>query len=137
MAAWRAFLEAHARVVARLEAELMASHALPLSWFDVLRQLEQAQAHRLRMTELAGAVLLSKSGLTRLIDRMLAEGLVHRFADPGDRRGIYVALTEPGLERLLQAAPTHERGVERHFTGRMAENEARVVAAALRKVAES
>ncbi len=134
MAAWRAFLEAHARVTERLEQELEAEFTLPLPWYDVLVQLQEADEQRLRMTELAGAVLLSKSGLTRLIDRMLSAGLVARAPDPSDRRGIYVCLTEAGFERLREAAPCHLRGVEQHFTRFLSEDEARTIARALQRI---
>ncbi|MBK8561612.1 MAG: MarR family transcriptional regulator [Dehalococcoidia bacterium] len=87
MAAWRTFLTAHARVTALLEDELQRERELPLTWYDVLLHLREAPERRLRMTELAAAVLLSKSGLTRLVDRMYAAGLVNRSPDGDDRRG--------------------------------------------------
>jgi DNA-binding MarR family transcriptional regulator len=135
LGAWRAFLEAHARVTMKLERELQAEQALPLAWYDVLVQLEEAPGNRLRMTELAGAVLLSKSGLTRLIDRMLAAGLVDRSLDPDDRRGVFVSLRDAGLERLREAAPTHMRGIQEHFARHLGEAEARTLAAALGRIA--
>jgi len=119
LGAWRQFLTAHARVVAVLEAELDAQRNLPLAWYDVLVQLEEAPDHRLRMTGLAGAVLLSKSGLTRLIDRMKSAGLVERCPDDADRRGVWVSLTPAGHERLRDAAPIHLRGVREHFTSHL------------------
>jgi DNA-binding MarR family transcriptional regulator len=137
MAAWRAFLEAHAHITERLEQELQAAHGLSLPWYDVLVQLNEAPGRRLRMTELAAAVLLSKSGLTRLVDRMLSAGLVGREPDPGDRRGIYVCLTDAGLERLRDAAPTHLRGIERHFTTLLKPHEAATIAEALDRIANA
>lgn len=137
MAAWRAFLEAHARVTERLEQELQEEHGLSLPWYDVLVQLNEVPDRRLRMTELAGSVLLSKSGLTRLVDRMLSAGLVDREADPSDRRGIYVCLTNAGFERLRDAAPTHLRGIERHFTSNLTQDEAIMIADALGCVAQA
>ncbi|HMS59784.1 MAG TPA: MarR family transcriptional regulator, partial [Tepidiformaceae bacterium] len=110
MRAWRGFLTAHARVMALLEEELERERDLPLSWYDVLVQLEEARGSRLRMTELAAAVLLSKSGLTRLVDRMCTAGLVNRSADAEDRRGRWVQLTPAGRKRLQDAAPAHLRG---------------------------
>ncbi|MBA4179966.1 MAG: MarR family transcriptional regulator [Anaerolinea sp.] len=121
MRAWRAFLEAHSRLTTRLGDELEAETGLPLSWYDVLVHLAEATGNRLRMTDLAGAVLLSKSGLTRLVDRLCAAGLVARCPDPDDRRGTFVELTEAGRNRLRAASPVHLRGIEehfgRHFTG--------------------
>ena len=135
MAAWRAFLEAHARVTAQLERELMAAHGFGLPWYDVLVQLNEAPERQLRMTELASAVLLSKSGLTRVIDRMLEAGLVERMADRGDRRGVVVTLTAQGLNQLRTAAPTHLEGIQQHFAGLLEGDEAKVLAGALGRVA--
>lgn len=132
--AWQAFLEAHARVIERLEADLQAERGLPLAWYDVLVQLSEVPGGRLRMTGLAGAVLLSKSGLTRLIDRMNGDGLVERCPDPGDRRGTFVQLTPAGLGRLREAAPVHLRGVQEHFGAHLSDADTRALATALRKV---
>ncbi|MEP7214759.1 MAG: MarR family transcriptional regulator [Anaerolineaceae bacterium] len=134
MTAWHTFLVAHARVIERLEAELQRERGLPLSWYDVLVQLQEALGNRLRMTDLAGAVLLSKSGLTRLVDRMHADGLVERRPDPGDRRGTFVQLTPAGLERLRVAAPVHLRGIQQHFGEHLSDADARALASALGKV---
>lgn len=135
MEAWRAFLEAHARVVRVLEAELQAEKALPLPWYDVLVQLEEAEGHRLRMTELAARVLLSKSGLTRLVDRMCADGLVARSADDSDRRGRWVSLEPAGIARLHDAAPVHMRGIQAHFASHLDAGEATALATILRRIA--
>ncbi len=121
-AAWRAFLRAHATLVRRLEGELVAEHDLPLPSYDVLVQLSEAPARRLRMTELAERVLLSRSGLTRLVDRLVRDGLVERQACPDDARGTLAVLTEAGLERLRTAWPTHLRGVAAHL-GRLTPQE--------------
>ncbi|HMA46028.1 MAG TPA: MarR family transcriptional regulator [Frankiaceae bacterium] len=116
MRAWRAFLRAHSLVLRALEAELEAAHELPLASYDVLVQLAEAPERRLRMSDLADAVLLSRSGLTRLVDRLEREGLVARQSCPSDARGTLAALTPAGLARLRRAAGTHLRGVARHFT---------------------
>ena len=115
-AAWRAFLRAHATLVRRLEGELVAEHDLPLPSYDVLVQLSEAPDRRLRMTELAERVLLSRSGLTRLVDRLVRDGLVERQACPDDARGTLAVLTHSGLERLRTAWPTHLRGVAAHLS---------------------
>ncbi|MGI8999598.1 MAG: MarR family winged helix-turn-helix transcriptional regulator [Candidatus Limnocylindria bacterium] len=119
LTAWRAFLLAHARVVRELERELQAEEQLALTDYDVLVQLAAADEHRLRMSELAGRLLLSRSGATRLIDRLEAEGLVMRASCESDRRGQWAALTPAGYERLRRAAPTHLRGVATHFLDRL------------------
>ena len=115
LVAWRTFLRAHATIVRRLESELVAEHDLPLASYDVLVQLSEAPDRRLRMTELAERVLLSRSGLTRLVDRLVRDGLVERQACPEDARGTLAVLTDRGLERLRGAWPTHVRGVAEHM----------------------
>jgi DNA-binding MarR family transcriptional regulator len=137
LAAWIAFLEAHARATDRLARELRAEENLPLAWYDVLVQLQEAPDHRLRMQELADAVLLSKSGLTRLIDRMERAGLVRRAACDSDRRGTYAEMTEQGQTTLRTTAPTHMRGVREHFCDLFDDEEAAVLEGLLRRVANA
>ncbi len=136
LAAWRAFLEAHARAIEVLSRELREGADLPLSWYDVLVHLSEAPDGQLRMQELADAVLLSKSGLTRLIDRMQRDGLVTRSACPDDRRGTYAQLTTAGRDRLRDAAPTHLRGVREHFADLFDDDEAVQLQRLLQRVAE-
>jgi DNA-binding MarR family transcriptional regulator len=119
LAAWRAFLGAHARVTRFLEAELEAEQQLSLAEYDVLVQLAEAPGQALRMAELADSVLLSRSGVTRLVDRLVRGGYVSREASAEDLRGRSAVLTVAGLERLRGAAPTHLRGVREHVTGRL------------------
>lgn len=132
LGAWRAFLEAHARIVDVLTEELREGTGLPLTWYDVLVQLSEAPGHQLRMQELAGAILLSKSGLTRLVDRLEAEGYVERVACDDDRRGTFARLTDEGLATLRRCAPVHVDGVVRHFAAHIGDDEAAV----LRRVLE-
>jgi DNA-binding MarR family transcriptional regulator len=115
LASWRTFLRAHALVNRALEAELVAEQQLSLAAYDVLVQLYEAPGHRLRMTELADAVLLSRSGVTRLVDRLEKSGLVSRCPVAGDGRGVAAELTETGANRLRTASRTHLTGVMRHF----------------------
>ena len=119
LAVWRSFLRLNAQVMRRLEADLLAEHGLPLASYDVLVQLVEAPGHRLRMTELADRVLLSRSGLTRLVDRLEREGLVRREACPSDARGLFAVLTDEGYARLRAASPTHLRGVDEYLLGRL------------------
>jgi DNA-binding MarR family transcriptional regulator len=137
MAAWRAFLESHARVTDLLARELREEESLPLAWYDVLVQLQEAPGQQLRMQELADAVLLSKSGLTRLVDRMEREGLVRRSACPDDRRGILAELTAVGYQTLRRTSVTHLRGVEEHFASRLSEEEAASLARLLGRLGEA
>ena len=113
--AWRAFLVAHAQVARRLESDLLVSHDLPLAEFDVLFQLGLAEGHRLRMNELADRVVLSRAGMTRLVDRLVADGLVARMKCDSDARGAYAVLTERGHTRLDEARPGHFAAVRRLF----------------------
>jgi DNA-binding MarR family transcriptional regulator len=106
-------------VVRRLEADLLRVHGLSLGVYDVLVQLVEAPERRLRMTDLADAVLLSRSGLTRLVDRMVRDGYVRREPDPGDARGVWAVLTPAGFERLRTASATHLDGVGRYVVDRL------------------
>jgi DNA-binding MarR family transcriptional regulator len=135
MAAWRSFLEAHAAVVELLERELERECGLPLSQYEVLLRLNGAPNGRMRMQELARSVLLSKSGLSRLIDRMVDAGLVCREQSLTDRRGYFAVLTERGRSALRRAAPVHLRGIQEHFAGHLDEAEAAVLGAALSRIA--
>ena len=119
LGAWRAFLRAHARLVRDLERELQAEQGMALTDYDVLVQLSAADERRLRMSELADQLLLSRSGVTRLVDRLVAEGLVERVTCESDRRGQWASLTDSGYERLRRASPTHLRGVAEHFLNRL------------------
>jgi len=123
MRAWRGFLVAHSRATRKLEDELIEVHDLPLAWYDVLVQLAEAPDRRLRMSDLAGAVLLSRSGVTRLVDRLEREGLVARIKCRDDARGTFTVLTDAGLARLRDASGTHLDGVRRHVTGRFTDDE--------------
>lgn len=120
---WRMFLRAHSDTVRRLERDLAAETGLPLGSYDVLLQLAEAPKRRLRMAELADRVLLSRSGLTRLVDRLQADGLVVREPFPGDARGTYTVLTAAGLDRLRRAAPVHLGGVQEYWLSHFTDDE--------------
>jgi DNA-binding MarR family transcriptional regulator len=113
--AWRSFLHAHARLTRRLDEELQAAHRLSLAEYDALLQLANTPGRRLRMSVLADRVLLSRSGITRLVDRLEAAGIVERSACTTDARGAEAALTDAGLDRLRAASATHLDGVRRLF----------------------
>ena len=132
--AWHQFLQASTQVLEALETELQAERGLSLSFYEVLLRLHHAPEGRMRMQELAGGVLLSKSGLTRLVDRMQQEGLVERRSCPTDRRGVEAVITERGRARLREAAPVHLRGIREHFTDHLTDEESDVLARALGRV---
>ena len=117
--AWRSFLRAHARLTRVLETELVAEHPISLGAYDVLVQLAEAPSRRLRMAELADAVLLSRSGVTRLVDRLEVAGMVTRERFDGDGRGVVAVITTKGVDTLRAAARTHLAGVVRHFVEHM------------------
>lgn len=121
---WREFLRAHATTLTKLERDL-ADSGLPLAWYDVLLQLAEAPEHRLRMAELADRVLLSRSGLTRLIDRLQGEDYVRREPASDDARGMYTVLTPEGLAALRQVAPLHLAGVRDHWVAHFSDVELR------------
>lgn len=117
--AWHSFLLAHHRVIRQLDEELMREHGLPLGSYEVLLFLQRAPGRCLRMSELAERVLLSPSGLTRLVDRLVKDGLVERSPAPDDARSVHAHLTEAGMQRFRVAARTHGRGIREHFSGRL------------------
>lgn len=115
LAPWRAFMLAHARVTRRLDEELRAEHDISFAEYDALLTIAEAPGRRIRMGQLAEEVLLSKSGVTRLIDRLVGDGLVERSACMADARGAEAVLTDIGLARLRAASRTHLRGISEHF----------------------
>jgi DNA-binding MarR family transcriptional regulator len=129
--AWAAFLDAQAALLRQLEAELLEKEDMTLAEFDVLIQLWIAPDRRLRMTELSERVRLSRSGLTRLVDRMAQAGLVKRARCGSDRRGTFATLTPAGATRLRRARPVHFRGIREHFGKRLSAAQLSAVADAL------
>jgi len=130
LAAWRGLLRIHAALVDELDRELEATHALPLTHYEVLLYLDAAPSRQLRMSELASSVLLSQSGLTRLVDRLERSGLVVRQPCPDDRRGLLASITPAGRERLAEARPTHLAGIRERFLAHLDETQLGALAAA-------
>jgi len=126
--AWRGLLRAHACLAKRLDAELEREHGLPLSSFEVLNHLDDAGAGRMRMSDLADQAQLSRSGLTRLVDRLERDGLLERCSCEHDARGAYACLTDLGRQRLAQARTTQLAVVREHFFSRFSETELSVLA---------
>lgn len=121
--AWRGLLRAHACLTKRLDAELEHAHRLPMTSYEVLHHLEDASGGRMRMCELAEQVQLSRSGLTRLVDRLEREQLLERCSCQHDARGSYACLTATGRERLREARRTQLVIVQQHFLSRFSEDE--------------
>jgi DNA-binding MarR family transcriptional regulator len=123
LAAWRGMLRAHADLVNGLDAELRAAHELSLHEYEVLLVLAGAPEQRMRMSDLAAAVVLSQSGLTRLVDRLVLAGSVERVRCESDRRGLNAELTAAGRMRFAEARPTHLAGIRSHFVDHFDESE--------------
>ena len=132
--AWRAFVAVSSVVMAELENELEAAHGLSLGEYAVLVELSEAPDQRLRMSELAGHLHLSPSGLTRRLDLLVREGLVARESCPSDRRAVYAVLTFRGRDQLEAAAPDHVAGVRRHLIDRLDDEQLEHLAVALERV---
>lgn len=133
---WRTLLRAQVQISRRLQADLLATHDLALGSYDVLMHLGEARDGRLRMNDLADRVLLSRSGLTRLVDRLQREGLVSRQSCTSDARGLFAVLTAAGRERLLEATPTYQRGVRDYVLSRLDRDELHQFGAILGKLAD-
>jgi len=121
--AWRGLLRAHACLAKRLDAELECAHGLPMSSYEVLGHLGEATAGRMRMCELAEQAQLSRSGLTRLVDRLERDGLIERCSCDHDARGAYACLTRVGRERLEEARGTHLAVMREQFFSHFSEVE--------------
>jgi DNA-binding MarR family transcriptional regulator len=128
LAAWSGFLWAHAQVVRALDRELEREHGIPLASFDVLFQLSIAQNQRLSMSDLADAIVLSRSGLTGLVDRLQSGGLVERELSEVDPREVYVRITDRGAEILAQVTPTHISGIKKQFLERLSDKQTKQLA---------
>jgi len=115
LGAWRGFLRVHSALVKALDAELLAEHQLPLTSYEVLINLQAAPDRRRRMAELADGVLLSRSGTTRLVDRLERDGLLERDTCTSDGRGCFAVLTDKGEDLLMRARATHLDGTRERF----------------------
>jgi DNA-binding MarR family transcriptional regulator len=131
--AWTSLLRAHATLMRQLESDLARETGLALADFDVLAQLAAAGGE-LRMTELANRALISRSGMTRRVARLVEEGLVRRVNADGDARGVVVALTDGGIARLTETAPVHARGIAQFFVSRLEDQELAALESGLDKV---
>jgi DNA-binding MarR family transcriptional regulator len=133
LGAWRSLLRAHATLMRELETQLEQETGLALADYDVLAQLAIAGGE-LRMTELANRALISRSGMTRRVARLVEEGLVPRAGADADGRGVVVTITDAGIARLTETAPVHARGIAEYFVSRLDDRELAVVERALEKV---
>jgi DNA-binding MarR family transcriptional regulator len=126
--AWRGLLRAHACLARRLDTELDQAHGLPMTSYEVLNHLEESSAGRMRMCDLAEQAQLSRSGLTRLVDRLERDGLLERCSCDHDARGSYACLTSAGRERLQAARGTHLSVIREQFFSHFSERELSILA---------
>jgi len=134
--AWRSFITSHATVIYIIDRELVEAGCIPLNWYDVLIELYEAPDHRLRMHELAQKVVLSRSGLTRLVDKLEKEELLYREIDPSDRRGFHAILTDKGHAALRQAWPVYAQGIVQHFARHLNDQEAQLITEIFNRILE-
>ena len=131
---WGALLKVHAALVPRLDRELQNTHGLPLTWYDVLLELNSAPERRLTMGQLGSVAAVSRTRVSRVVDELIRAGLVARESNPDDGRSAFAALTPAGRAALRRAAPTYVAAVQREFADHLTGREAEVLAGALRKV---
>lgn len=126
--AWRLFLISHTRLVNKIDKHLQDADLMPLNWYDVLIELYEATDRKLRMSELAERVLLTRSGLTRLVDRLEKVGYLIREIDPDDRRGFYAIITEQGIEAMREAWKIYSASIQELFATQISDDEAQLLA---------
>jgi DNA-binding MarR family transcriptional regulator len=128
LGAWRSYLQSHAAIVRELDASLLAEHGMTTRDYEVLLYLAQADDRKLPMSALAERTMLTRSGITRLVDGLVGAGLVERLACPKDARVSYAQLTDTGYEKLRDASRSHVAGVRRLFVERFSEEELETLA---------
>jgi len=137
LAAWRNFITAHANLIDLIDGELRAEDRLPLHWYDVLIELVEAPKNRLRLNELAQKVVLSRSGLTRLVDKLETAGFLHREAAPDDRRGAFAVLTDQGRDAVRKSWPVYSKGIAKYFASHLSEREAQIIRDVFARILET
>lgn len=125
--AWRLFITSHAKLLNQIDTELQSEGQIPLNWYDVLIELYEAPQQRLRMSELADKVVLSRSGLTRLVDRLEKAGYLQREIDLDDRRGFFAVINDKGITAMRGAWPIYARGIQSYFAEHLSEEETAIL----------
>jgi len=134
MRAWAALLRVHARLVPALDRELQRAHGIPLTWYDVLLELNNAPNRRLTMGELGELAVVTRTRATRVIDELVSAGLAAREPNPNDARSTYARITREGRDLLRKAAPTYLAGIDSRFGKHMTRAEARSVASVFERI---
>jgi DNA-binding MarR family transcriptional regulator len=137
LAAWRALLLAHSRAVRAIEEDLDRAGVIPLTWYDVLLELNAAPQGRLRMQELGLRAVLSRTRVSRLVGELEGKGLVSREPDPDDGRAWFAGITPAGRAALKQAAPVYLDGIAQHFTAHLTPAEQDAIAGGLQRVVDA
>jgi len=135
--AWASVLKVQAALVPVLDRELRAAHDLPLTWYDILLELNAGPGRRLTMGELGRRAVLSRTRVVRVVDELVRAGLVVREPNPDDGRSSFARLTDEGRARFRAAAPTYLAGIERHFSRHLTDAEARAIAASLTRIVDA
>ena len=135
VAAWRGLLVAHSRLVPAVEADLRAAGQVPLSWYDVLLELNAAPGRRLRMSDLGQRAVLSRTRVSRVVDELAAAGLAERQPDVADGRSSFAALTPQGKAALRRAWPVYRDAIRRRLSARLTTQQCRELATLLEKAA--
>lgn len=134
---WRLFITVQARLLNEIDADLKAAEQIPLHWYDVLIELYEADDRRLRMSDLADNVVLSRSGLTRLVDRLEDAGMLRRERTPEDKRGSYAVLTDSGHAALKSAWPVYSQGILEYFADYLTDDETGILERALTRMLDA
>ncbi len=132
--AWRSYLQSHASILRELDAELVAEHGMTTRDYEVLLYLAQAAQRRLPMSALAESTMLTRSGITRLVDGLVAGGLIERVSCPADARVSYAQLTDDGYEKLRCAGATHVASIQRMFLEHFTQDELEQLASLLSRL---
>jgi len=135
--AWRSFLQAHAAVISNIERDLDEHGLVPLIWYDVLVAIQGAPGHRIRMSALADHLVLTRSGATRLIDKLETAKLVLRETADDDRRGAFATLTRAGRDALRRAWPIYARGINERFLAHLSQREVEMMASAFSRIRQA
>ena len=137
VASWRALLLAQSAVLRAIDADLQRAGHVPLHWYDVLLELDAAPQRRLRIQELAARVVLTRTRVSRLVDRLVDAGLAERQPDPDDGRACFAALTPAGRAALRAAAPVYLAGIEQHFARHLTDEQADAISEGLQQVVDA
>jgi len=132
--AWRGFLFANAKVVRALDTDMIEQHDLSMTWFDLLSRIKQAPGQRLRMHQLEEASLFTRSGITGLADRLENAGFVRRERSVEDRRGVYLAITQAGIDKIDEVWPDHQLSIQNHFAQHLDPEDVKALQATTQKI---